>query len=343
MIGQSTRRAALRQNPGSFGFLALLREMERENPRKPRIGRNTTLAEETVRLGQDPFLAFPHANISHFEEREGRAPRLLTRFLGYFGPQGALPLNITGEVMQWHVRYRDDAFARFADIFSARFQELFFRAWSDARAITQFDHEADDRFRLYVGAFQGLATPASEGRGPVSDLARLPLTGLILGRVKSPVRLRQMLQVLLRMPVTVDEHVPAWLSFETSDHSLLGTQAARLGHDCRLGARVQGVNEKINVRVQTGSLAEYESFLPGGTGFARLCDLAFRYLGHEVDVDILPALPSRCVKGIRFGNTGQGAALGWTAWLAPSVGRDGDWTSDAIFASTAGLGQNKCP
>jgi type VI secretion system protein ImpH len=337
----SNRRGALRQTPASFGFLALLREIERENPGKPRIGRNTTLAEETVRLGQDPFLAFPDANISSYQEREGRAPRLLTRFLGYFGPQGALPLNIAGEVMQWHVHYRDDAFPRFADIFAARFQELFFRSWSDARAITQFDHEAEDRFRIYVGAFQGLATPAFEGRGPVSDLARLAVTGLIMGRVKSPVRLRQMLEVLLDLPVTVEEHVPVWLTFEPSDHSLLGSQAVRLGYDCRLGARVQGVNEKIHVRIKTGSLAEFESFLPGGIGFARLCDLLFRYLGHEVDVDILPALPSHCVKGIQLGGAAHGAALGWTAWLAPSEGGERDWTSDAIFSATARHGQDK--
>jgi type VI secretion system protein ImpH len=332
---EPARRHALRKNPEGFGFLALMREIERGNPDKPRIGRNTTLAEETVRLGQDPFLAFPDANVSRFEEREGRPPRIMTRFLGYFGPQGALPLNITEEAMLWQIRYRDDAFVRFSEIFASRFQELFFRAWSNARPITQFDHATDDRFQMYVGAFQGLAAPALEGRGPVSDLARLPITGLMLGRVKSPVKLRQGLETLLGLPVSVEEHVPVWLNFEPSDLSQLGRRAARLGQDCRLGARVQGVNEKIGLRIETGSLAEYENYLPGATGYVRLCDLLFRYLGHEVEADIRPALPAREVKGISLGSSGRGAALGWTAWLAPPEGQDAEWISDAVFSATA--------
>src|SRR5690606_2734290 len=40
------------------GWLATLRRIERET-HGPRIGRNARLAQEAVRLGQDPFLAFP--------------------------------------------------------------------------------------------------------------------------------------------------------------------------------------------------------------------------------------------------------------------------------------------
>ena len=53
-----------------------------------------------------------------------------------FGPQGALPLTTTDEAYSW-LRARDDAFARFVDIFQGRFLALFFRAWADARPIAQ--------------------------------------------------------------------------------------------------------------------------------------------------------------------------------------------------------------
>lgn len=189
----ATHRDALRARPMAFGFLALMREFERTNPDKPRIGRNGSLAEEAVTLGQQPFLAFPDTNVASLEEVEGRPPRVRSHFLGYFGPQGALPLNTTVEVHQWFLA-RDEAFVRLADMFTGRFQQLFFRAWSDARGITQFDHDLDDRFQTYPGAFTGLASPALKNRGQVPDMARLPLAGLTMGRVKSPVRLRQLLE-----------------------------------------------------------------------------------------------------------------------------------------------------
>ncbi|MFT4150234.1 MAG: type VI secretion system baseplate subunit TssG [Paracoccaceae bacterium] len=329
------RRNALRDNPRAFGFLALLRDFERRHPDRPRIGKNQTLAQEVLRLGQEPFLNFPEVNVTSFaeaEESRPRAPRLRSNFLGYFGPQGALPLNVTAEVHQWFLK-RDEAFVRFADLFTSRFQQLFFRAWSDARRIAQFDHP-EDRFQIYLGAFLGLASPAAQGRGKVADVALLPLAGLAMSRVKSPVRLRQMLEQLCGVAIGVEEHVPVWLMFEPSDLTRIGQAGSTLGRDMRLGSRVQSVNEKIRVTVRTESLTEYESFLPGGANFARLSDLIFRYLGHEVEVEVAPSLPAAQVRGMSLGKSG---ALGWTGWVAPPAGNPGDYRSDAVFSATHGV------
>lgn len=323
------RRRALQDDPSQFGFLSLMREMERGQPTLPRIGRNRTLKQEAVRLGQEPFQAFPAQNVSQVQDRgEGRL-RVRSNFLGYFGPQGALPLNITAEVQQWYM-YGDDAFVRLADLFTNRFQQLFFRAWSDARGITQFDRPDDDRFQTYVGAALGHASPALRGRGRIKEIAWLPLAGVAMGRVKSAVRLRQVLQSLCRVDVTIEENIPSWLVFEASDLSRLGQSRATLGRDCRLGARVQSVNDKIRVGVRTESLPEYESFLPGGANFAKLTEMIFWYLGHEVEVEISPALPAAAVRGMTLGISG---ALGWTGWMAPPTATPGTYRSDAVFSS----------
>lgn len=327
-----TRREDLLNDPSAFGFLSLLREIERANPDKPRVGRSTTLDEESVILGQDPFLNFPDSNISFYEEVKGRPPRMRSRFLGYFGPQGALPLHNTVEAYQWYSN-RDDAFVRFTDIFTSRFQQLFFRAWSDARGITQYDHPEDDRFQNYVGSFVGLASPPLRDRGTVSDMARLPFVGMATSRIKSPVRLRQMLEQLLGVDIQVQEHMPVWMSFEPSDLSQLGQQGSSLGRDCRLGARVQSINEKILVSVRTESRPEYESFLPGGVNFSRLTDLLFWYLGPETDVDIAPSLPASQIQGAQLGGT-NGAALGWTAWMAPPPQDENAYMGEAVFSAT---------
>jgi len=323
------RRRALLDDPTQFGFLSLLREIERGAPDKPRIGRNLSLRDEAVRLGQEPFQAFPASNVSQVEARQDGRLRVRSNFLGYFGPQGALPINMTAEVQQWYLR-RDEAFVRLADIFTNRFQQLFFRAWSDSRGITQYDRPDNDRFQTYVGAWLGLASPALKGRGVVPDMARLPIAGMALSRVKSPVRLRQMLENLCRVAISIEENVPSWLNFEPSDRSRLGQAGASLGRDCRLGARVQSVNEKIRVGVRTESIAEYQSFLPGGSNFARLTELLFCYLGHEVEVEIAPSLPADQVRGMALGKSG---ALGWTGWISPPPAEPGSFRSDAVFSS----------
>lgn len=325
----SPRRKALLDDPTQFGFLALLREVERGHSALPRIGRNLSLRDEAIRLGQEPFQAFPASNVSQVQSRDDGRLRLRSNFLGYFGPQGALPINMTAEVQQWYLR-RDEAFVRLADIFTNRFQQLFFRAWSDSRGITQYDRLDDDRFQTYVGAWLGLASPALKGRGVVPDMARLPLAGMALARVKSPVRLRQMLQSLCKVAITIEENVPSWLAFEPSDCSRLGAVGATLGRDCRLGARVQSVNDKIRVSVSTATLAEYQSFLPGGSNFARLTELLFCYLGHEVEVEIAPSLPADQVQGMALGKAG---ALGWTGWISPPPAEPGTFRSDAVFSS----------
>ena len=326
---KSARRKALVAHPPEFGFLSLMREIERANPKIPRIGRNQTLREEAVRLGQEPFQAFPDANVTQVQERPNGKLRVRSAFLGYFGPQGALPHNTTAEVAQWY-QFKDDAFVRFADMFTNRFQQLFFRAWSDARGISQYDHPTQDRFQAYVGAPIGLASPALRDRGTVPDLARLPLAGIAMARIKSPVRLRQILEKLCGVKVTVDENIPVWLAFEPSDLSRLGTKGSSLGRDCRLGSRVQSVNEKIRVGVRCESLAEYQSYLPGAQNFIRLTELLFCYLGHEIEVELAPALPADQVKGVALG---MGAALGWTGWVAPKPAAPGSYRSDAVFSA----------
>lgn len=326
---RSARREALKADPTQFGFLALLREIERSKPDLPRIGRQRTIKEEVVRLGQEPFMAFPDANVTRVDEAEDGKLRIRSNFLGYFGPQGALPLNTTSEVYHWYLD-RDEAFVRLADIFTNRFQQLFFRAWSDARGITQFDHPSDDRFQSYVGAWIGLASPALRNRGVVPDVSQLPMVGVAASRVKSAVRLRQILEKQCGVSIQIEENVPVWLPMEPTDHSRLGASGSSLGRDLRLGSRVHSINEKIRVLVRTESLAEYQSFLPGGMNFARLTELLFCYLGHETEVEIAPSLPASQVKGVALG---QGGALGWTGWLAPPEGEPGSYRSDAVFSS----------
>src|SRR5262249_28184739 len=120
--------------PWRYDFFAVLRRLERSYPDRPRIGDSTARRDEYVALGQDPFMDCPASNLSRFERSAKDRFRVLVKFLGLLGPQGALPLATTEEAHFWNLM-RDDAFPRFLDLLNHRFLQLFFRAWADARPV----------------------------------------------------------------------------------------------------------------------------------------------------------------------------------------------------------------
>ena len=306
-------RDDLRAEPPLFDFFSVMRELERSAKGKPRIGRNRVTAEEVVVLGQDPFLEFPASNLSGYADGPGR-PFIRTRFLGFFGPQGALPLSTTVEAHTWSQQH-DDSFVAFTDILSNRFLQLFFRAWADARPIAQADRPAEDRFFRYVGSLAGIGSDALADRDSVPDIAKVSLAGLTGSQIRSAARLRQLIGTVMRVDAEIQEHEGIWLEFEPEDRSALGSRNSGLGVDAALGIRAYSINDKIRIRVTADSLPRYRRFLPGGDLSEQLADLVFYYLGHRCDFDVEVGLDARLAPPARLGIAGE---LGWTAWMAPT-------------------------
>lgn len=307
-------REKLRAEPHRFDLFAVLRELERSTPHKPRIGDSKMPAEDVVVLGQDPFLDFPASNLSSYEEPPSRIPRIKTRFLGFFGPQGALPLNMTLEAHQW-ISQRDPSFARFTDIIANRFQQLFYRAWADARPLAQHERPAADRFFAYVGSMAGIGTEPYRNRDTVSDIAKVGFAALIGAQVKSVTRLRQVLHAVFRVKVEIVERIGSWLVFDPSDRMTLGLAASSLGEDTFLGVRSYSINDKFRIRISTNNLEQYRKFLPGGRLSEQLADLVFFYIGHRFDFDIELGLRADHAPAVELGRSGE---LGWTSWIAPT-------------------------
>lgn len=322
-------RDSLKATPGRFDLFRVLRDLERASPRRPRISDSNAIAEEVVVLAQDPFVAFPDSNIAAADETPDGRLRIYARFLGFFGPQGALPLATTAEAYDW-LLHTDTSFARFADIFGNRFRQLFFRAWSDARPIAQFDRPKEDRFFSYLAAFAGIGSPALRDRDDVQDIAKVPFAGLVSSRIKSARRLAQLIRGVLHLDATVLERVGAWLQFEPSDLMAVGQRGSSLGADTFLGQRVYSIGDKFRVAIRTTSLEQYASLLPGAANADRLADLVFFYVGHRYEYDVELALAAPLAPPTRLGASGQ---LGWTSWIAPPRGpaAEGRYLSDARF------------
>ena len=319
---------ALAAEPWRFDWLATMRRLEREHPDKPRIGDSAARVQEFVALSQNPYLEFPASTIEAASKDENGRLRLVARFLGMFGPQGALPLTTTDEAYAW-LRARDDAFPRFVDIFQGRFLALFFRAWADARPIAQNDRPGEDRFRDYVGSVIGLGAAWFKNRDSVHDFVKLEYAGLMAPRVKSVSRLRFFLAGLVGSRVEIDEFVGAWLTLDEGERSRLGDARCGLGTDCMLGASAFTVSDKFRVRVYARDFEHYEQFLPGAPMADQIADAVFAYVGDEYDWDLELAIPAGEIRATRMG---LGARLGWTGWMAPNWSKaDQHWRADARF------------
>lgn len=291
------------------GLFAALRELERKNGNKPRIGRSVRLKDEYVSIGQDPTLSFPAADMTRFERMANGKVDIRSPVLGFFGPQGALPLDVTKEAAEWKAA-GDGSFVALADLLATRFLQLFFRAWSDAHAISQFDHPDGDRFADYIGALSGIATPAFKGSDSIRDVHKASMVPLHAARTPSPVRLRQLIEHHLGAEVQVVEHAPSWLEFEEEDQTRLGQSGSMLGQNMFLGARMQSVNDRIELKIQTRGLADYRRYLPGGLAHRNLEDLVFWYLGKTTEVGVELSLPAEEIPPAQLGQTVE---LGWMA------------------------------
>ena len=307
-------RLELQAEPWRFDLLSVLRRLERENPAKPRVGEARRLEDEFVEISQNPYLEFPDSNLEAAAVESNGRMRVVARFLGMFGPQGALPLTTTEEAYSWLIE-RDDAFPRFVDIFQRRFLALFFRAWADARPIAQHDRPGEDRFRAYIGAMIGIGTPAFRDADSISDFAKLPSAGLLAARVKSASRLRAFLSSYFETRVEIEEFVGSWLELNPSERTRLGAANSRLGQDCVSGASMYTVSDKFRIRVFVRDIKHFREFLPGSPVARQIADAVFLYLGLEYDWDIELAIPAGQITPVRLGRDAQ---IGWTSWMSPN-------------------------
>jgi type VI secretion system protein ImpH len=328
----------MKAEPWRFDFYHTLRQIERANAGKPRIGDSATRRDQYIGLGQNPYLEFPASNLAAVAERDGRL-EIIVKFLGLLGPQGALPLPTTDESLGW-LLMRDDAFPRFLDLFNDRFLQLFFRAWSNSRPIGQHDRPSQDRFIAYIGSMVGLGSKPYSNLDTVADIAKLEYAGLLAPKAKCASRLGRYLRGMFGVEVEIDEFVGSWLAFDPEDRSAIGRKHAALGKDLLLGSSVFSVEDKIRIRLYVKNFAQYEQFLPAkGSNLSRpLADAVFFYIGNELDWEVELAIPAGEVAPVKLG---LGGRLGWTSWVSPNWASTDEYRCDARFHLTERMQANE--
>lgn len=306
---------ALHEAPWAHDFFHAVRRIECAHPDRPRIGCALRPADEPVRFGQAPSLAFAPAAIAGFAPPSGaRCARLEVAFFGLLGPNGPLPLHLTEFARERLMHAGDPTFARFLDLFNHRFTALFYRAWAQAQPAVSLDRPDSDRFAAYVGSAIGLGTPAMAARDAVPDHAKLFVAGLLARQVRNAGGLEAILTGFFGVAARVEPFVGQWLALPASQRTRLGAHdaGAALGAGAVAGARVWDRQSRFRIRLGPLTLAQYEAFLPGGAALAQLVGWVRQYLHLELDWDVRLVLARDAVPETRPGRAGR---LGWTAWL----------------------------
>ena len=296
----------LRRAPYPFSFFAALRQIECADPRRPRIGRSQALSQDVVRLGQDCALEFAPSSLSSCRPSlDQDTLRIGVAFLGFFGPNGALPSHLSEYALERVLRHKDRTFLEFVDLFHQRFLSLFYRAWADAQPTVSHDRPDQDRFSEYVASLCGLGMASLRRRDPMPDLAKLHYVGRLAVNAKNAEGLEAMLSDYFRVGAQVLELIGEWLEIAERDRCHLGAtpETGTLGLTAIIGARVFECQHRFRVRMGPLNLERYEQLLPRGAALPALVAIVRNYVGDEYAWEIQLVLKHDEVPALRLGGT----------------------------------------
>jgi len=314
--------AQLTREPQKFHLFHALRIIEARFRDAPRLGESRRAAQDPVRLGQEPELAFPPSTISAFTPpADGNPARLTNRFFGLFGPHGPLPLHMTEYARDRLRNQRDGTLVAFANMLTHRMMGLLYRAWASAQPAASFDRGGDDPVERKIAALAGFGGHEQDGADAMPDLAKRHFAGHLAGGSKHAEGLVSILSAFFQAPVALQQFVGSWLELEPSDRWQLG-RAAGLGFSTSVGTRVWSRSSKFRVRVGPVDLPTYRRLMPGRGALERMEAIIRNYVGEAMDWDVNIVLRAEDVPRSALGS----AALGQTSWLGTrrDLGRDAD-------------------
>ncbi|MFH1844709.1 MAG: type VI secretion system baseplate subunit TssG [bacterium] len=327
---------ALEAEPFRFGFFQAIRKLEAEFRDHARLGESVTVAEDVIRLGQKPTLAFAPSALASFRRgSEGEASRLEVFFFGLFGPNGPLPHHLTEYCYDRIRNAKDQTFARFADVFHHRMLSLFYRAWANAQPTASYDRPESDRFAAQVGSLFGLGMPSLRRRGRVADEIRFHFAGRLACQSRNAEGLQSLLHGYFGIGAVVEEFVGQWARLPKSSLCRLGQSptTGTLGQTAIVGDRIWDRGQRFRITLGPMSAEVYRELLPGGKRLPELIELVRTYVHDEFVWDVRLLLSGEGVAPLELGKHGK---LGWTTWL-PSESPPGT-VDDLLFDPLAKAG-----
>lgn len=302
--------------PHRHDLFRVLRTIEALTPGLPRLGRAYRVADEPVRMGQDPALRFAPVSLTRIARTPDVRPRLEQAVLGLLGPNGPLPLHLTDFVRERVLHHGDPTLLRFLEMLSHRLVLLFYRAWAQSQPVVGLDRP-DDPYARYLGSLIGIGIPELRDRDATPDYAKLHFAGLLSTASRPSENLGRILSACFRVPVSVHSFIGHWMRIPRADRLVLqrpssGLRGQTLGGGVVLGRSVWDRQHKFRVQAGPLTLAQYEAFLPGGEALPALVAWVRFYQGRTLDWDLQLLLKPREIPTARLGRMGR---LGYTTWL----------------------------
>jgi type VI secretion system protein ImpH len=307
--------ARMAAQPFAFDFFHAVRLLEASAPERPHLGETLSPADDLVRFGQNPSLAFPPSTLeSVTAAREGRAAKLLVNFFGMFGPNGALPFHITEHARERQRNAHDPTLVAFLDVFHHRLLSLFYRAWAVNQKAVDFDRPDKSRFATYVGSTFGVGMESLRDRDAVPDWAKLYFSGRLASQTRNAEGLEAIISEFFGLPAKVQTFAGQWLTLPPASVCRLGAspESGTLGQTVIVGSRFWDVQMKFRVRLGPMGFLDLQRMLPVGDAFQRLKAWIRNYIGYELCWDAQLVLKKEEVPNAVLGRSGM---LGWTTWL----------------------------
>jgi type VI secretion system protein ImpH len=311
----------LAREPRAFDFYAVLRRIESSSSATPRLGEALRPAEEPVRIGQAPSLAFEPTAVTNFAPaRDGLPARLSVSFFGMWGPNGPLPMHLTEYARDRERQVGDRTLTSFIDVFHHRLLLLFYRAWAQTQPTATRDRPERDRFAAYLGSLFGQGFVGTLDRDAFPDHAKLYYAGRFASSARNAEGLRGVIADHLGLPARVEEFVGSWLSLSIDSRWHLGLpDSSVLGRTTQLGARVWSRSDRFRIVLGPLSHADFTRLLPGGDDMAALTALVRLYTNDEWGWDVRLALGASEADAMCLA---RGTRLGWTSRIGRGMGED---------------------
>jgi len=317
-IDELTPVERLQEDPTSFGFFQAVRLLEREYPNRTPVGRFADPAAEVTRFTVHPSLAFPASELQGLTVPEEGPPRMAVNFMGLTGPQGVLPHRYTLTLIE-RVRARDATLRDFFDLFHHRLISLFYAAWEKHHFLISHERDQKDQLGRHLGDLIGLLAEEqpSETR-VVRREALLYYAGLLMSRQRSALALEQLLEDYFGLPVEVEQFVGAWYPLEERVRTYVDEEpslgSAPLGLGSVVGDELWDQQARVRLRFGPLTRKQFDSFLPRGSAYKALSELARVFGGDGMDFEVQLMLRRQDVNPTVLGD-GQEIRLGQGTWL----------------------------
>ncbi len=301
--------------PWQFEFFQAIKILELLHPERRPPGESSDPDSEVVRLRSRVTLEYPASEVQHITPpaTQGEPYSMTVNLLGTAGQYGPLPLADTERILERLAR-RDAAMRDFLDIFNHRLLSLLVKIRKVHHPSLTSGQPHIDRTAFYLFSFFGLGNSSLRNRLGVADRSLLHYCGILAQHPRSSSGLERFFSDYFRVPATIHQLAGGWRYLEEDQWTRIGLTGRNqiLGVSAMSGKRYWDQQSNFEVDLGPLNLDQFLDFLPNGTAFQPLCELARFYAGVDAEFRFRLTLLQRQVPATRLMRNSR---LGWTSWL----------------------------